>query len=159
MRLVVFSDTHGNFAAMQKIVKRNGNADLFVFLGDGLTEYEKIKAHYIDNNFVCVKGNCDYSKEIPESDVYTLPNGQKMFMAHGDKWNVRSSADKIYEKARDEGCQFAFYGHTHCRHVEKKGNVLILNPGSAGQPRDDKPPCYCWVEITPYGVLYNFVDL
>ena len=35
MRIIVFSDTHGNYSAMHKIFKRNGDADLFIFLGDG----------------------------------------------------------------------------------------------------------------------------
>lgn len=32
MRIIVFSDTHGNYSAMHKIFKRNGDADLFIFL-------------------------------------------------------------------------------------------------------------------------------
>ena len=44
MRIVVFSDTHGNFSAMHKIFKRNGNADLFIFLGDGEIELAQLGA-------------------------------------------------------------------------------------------------------------------
>ena len=116
MRIIVFSDTHGNFAAMHKIIKRNGDADLFIFLGDGLSEFRKLKSHYLDNNMICVKGNCDFDKELPESMVYVLPDGKRMFLAHGDKWGVNFSVENIYEKAKEEECQFALFGHTHKRY-------------------------------------------
>ncbi|MBP1534451.1 MAG: metallophosphoesterase [Ruminococcus sp.] len=159
MRIVIFSDTHGNYAAMHKIIKRNGDADLFVFLGDGLSEFKKLKAHYIDCKMIAVKGNCDFDPDLPDHMVYELPNGKRMFLAHGDKWSVRTSVDAIYEKARELDCQFAFFGHTHVRYYEQRGNILILNPGSAGQPRDDKPACYAWLEITSTGIIYNHVNL
>ncbi|MBQ8967326.1 MAG: metallophosphoesterase [Ruminococcus sp.] len=159
MRIVVFSDTHGNYAAMHKIIKRNGDADLFIFLGDGLSEFRKLRAHYLDDNMICVKGNCDYDKDVPESMVYVLPDGKRMFLAHGDKWGVNFSVERIYEKAKEEECQFALFGHTHKRFYEQRGNMMILNPGSAGQPRDGKPACYAWLDVTPMGVIYNHVDL
>ncbi len=159
MRIVIFSDTHGNFSAMHKIMKHNGNADLFIFLGDGLTEFRRLRSHYIDSKMVAVKGNCDLDPELPDSNIYKLPDGRKIFYTHGDKWNVRFSIDKLYLKAKEEGCAFLLFGHTHCRYAEKRDNMLILNPGSAGLPRDGKPACYAWIDISYSGDIYNFVDL
>lgn len=159
MRIVVFSDTHGNYAAMHKIIKRNGDADLFVFLGDGLSEFNKLRAHYLDNNMICVRGNCDYDKDVPESMIYVLPDGKRMLLAHGDKWGVNFSIERLYEKAKEEECQFLLFGHTHKRFYEQRGNMMILNPGSAGQPRDDKPACYAWLDVSPMGVIHNHVNL
>ena len=35
MRIVLMSDSHGNYAAINNIVKRNLSADIFIHLGDG----------------------------------------------------------------------------------------------------------------------------
>lgn len=159
MRIVVFSDTHDNFSAMHKIFKRNGDADLFIFLGDGEKDLAKLRRQYIDSTIISVAGNCDPCSSAPESSVYTLPDGKKIFYTHGHKWGVRFSVDRLFFKAKEEGCDFAFYGHTHCRYAEMRDGVLILNPGSAGCPRDGKPAGYAWVDVTDSGIVYNHVDL
>lgn len=159
MRIVIFSDTHGNFSAMHKIFKRNGNADLFIFLGDGEKDLAPLKKIYLDKKIISVSGNCDVCGSTPLSDIYTLPDGKKIFFTHGHKFNVRFSVDRLFFKAKEENCSFAFFGHTHCRYAEMRDGVLILNPGSAGCPRDGKPACYAWVDITDSGIIYNHVDL
>ncbi len=35
MRIIVMSDTHGNFSAIEKIIEKNISADMFIHLGDG----------------------------------------------------------------------------------------------------------------------------
>lgn len=159
MRIVVFSDTHGNYSAMHKIFKRNGDAGLFVFLGDGEPELERLRIQYIDSNIVSVAGNCDTCSAKPVSSVYDIGGGKKIFFTHGHKWGVRSSVDRLFFKAKEEGCSFAFFGHTHCRYAEMRDGILILNPGSAGCPRDGKPASYAWVDVTDKGVVWNHVDL
>lgn len=161
MRIIVFSDTHGNYAAAQKIFKRNGNADLFIFLGDGMAEFNRLKAHYIDYKTISVKGNCDFMPGMAEHAVYDIPGpgDRKIFLTHGDRWGVRVSPTMLHNKAREEGCCIALFGHTHIRHAEWRNGILLLNPGSAGQPRDGKPACYAWIDVTPMGIVYNHVDL
>ena len=159
MRIIVFSDTHGNFSAMHKIIKRNGDADLFMFLGDGATEFLNLKAHYLDTNMVWVKGNCDFAPDVAHSSIYELPDGRRIFYTHGDKWGVNWSLDRLFEKAKAERCDLVFYGHTHVRHAETREGILLLNPGSAGSPRDGLPACYAWVDVTDQGIAYNHVKL
>lgn len=50
MRIIVFSDTHGNYSAMHKIFKRNGDADLFIFLGDGERDLDSLRVQYLDKD-------------------------------------------------------------------------------------------------------------
>ena len=47
MRIIVYSDTHGKFSAHAEILKRNEDADAFIFLGDGEREFEKMKKELI----------------------------------------------------------------------------------------------------------------
>ena len=43
MKIIVMSDSHGSYAAVQSIMDRTADADMFIFLGDGEREVEKRK--------------------------------------------------------------------------------------------------------------------
>ena len=143
MRIIVFSDTHGNYSAMHKIFKRNGDADLFIFLGDGERDLDSLRVQYLDKKIVNVSGNCDFASLTPENDIYMTDNGIKIFY-----------------KAKEIGAQIALFGHTHCRYYAYEEGIHILNPGSAGQPRDGKPASYAYIDITKDGGIFcSHVDL
>ena len=78
MRIIVFSDTHGNYSAMHKIFKRNGDADLFIFLGDGERDLDSLRVQYLDKKIVNVSGNCDFASLTPENDIYMTDDGIKI---------------------------------------------------------------------------------
>lgn len=42
---------------------------------------------------------------------------------------------KLAEKAKELGCLFAFYGHTHVAKYEQIGGIHVINPGSISQSR------------------------
>lgn len=159
MRLIVFSDTHGNFSAMHKIFKRNSGADHFIFLGDGLDELEDIKALYPDKKILSVSGNCDFGAMRPSADVAVL-GGLKIFYTHGHRFDVKFSTGKLRAKANELGAKIVLYGHTHCRHYEyTQEGIYILNPGSAAQPRDGLNASYAFIDITRSGIMCAHVDL
>lgn len=112
MRIIVFSDTHGNYSAMHKIFKRNGDADLFIFLGDGERDLDSLKVQYLDKKIVNVSGNCDFASLTPENDIYMTDDGIKIFFTHGHKWGVKYSTDRLFYKAKEIGAQIALFGHT-----------------------------------------------
>lgn len=160
LRIIVFSDTHGNYSAMHKIFKRNGDADLFIFLGDGERDLDSLRVQYLDKKIVNVSGNCDFASLTPENDIYMTDNGIKIFFTHGHKWGVKYSTDMLFYKAKEIGAQIALFGHTHCRYYAYEEGVHILNPGSAGAPRDGKPASYAYIDITKDGGIFcSHVDL
>ena len=159
MIIAVFSDTHGNFSAMHKIFKRNNSADCFVFLGDGLDELEDIKAIYPEKKILSVSGNCDFGSFTKTSDIYMTPSGLKIFFTHGHRWAVKYTTDKLLEQAKNINAQIVLFGHTHCRYYEYVDGVHILNPGSAGNPRDFMPASYAYIDITDQGIFCAHVDL
>ena len=67
MRVVVFSDTHGNGVAIDKIIERNKDVREFIFLGDGMREIENAQVKYPDKNFHIVAGNCDSNSMSPNT--------------------------------------------------------------------------------------------
>lgn len=158
MRIIVYSDTHGSFSAHAKIFERNQDADGFIFLGDGERELDKIKTLYPDKTVLNVAGNCDYCSMSPNSDIY-MANDVKLLFTHGHSWGVKFSLDRLYYKAKEIGAKIVLFGHTHCRYYSYEDGVYILNPGSASLPRDGKPKCYAFIDITDKGIMCSHVDL
>lgn len=157
LRVIVFSDTHGNLSAASSIIEAHKFSDHFIFLGDGLEEINVLKTKYPDKNFYCVAGNCDKRTE-PTTKVIELFN-TKIFMTHGHLYNVRESHELLLRNAIREGATIILYGHTHCRYFKQQNGLYIINPGSASQPKDDLPPCYAFIDITPCGISCAHVDV
>ena len=159
MRLIAFSDTHGNLASADRIFALNPACDHFFFLGDGLDELEVIKAKYPDKKIYSVLGNCDKPGTAPAAAIVELFR-TKIYMTHGHLCSVRDSTEQLIANAKKEGATIILFGHTHCRYLEQEnGGLLILNPGSAAQPKDHLPPAYAFIDITPCGISCVHVDL
>ena len=158
-RVVAFSDTHGSFRAMNRIFKKNGNADLFIFLGDGEKELEQIKKLYPQKNIISVAGNCDLDPDIPDSLVYTVPDGRKIFCTHGHEYGIYTSFDKVCYAAQEHGAEVILFGHTHERYYSYSDGLYIINPGSAASPRDGLAPSYAFLDFTETGILCSHVEV
>ncbi len=157
MRIVVFSDTHGNFAAADSIFTKNKICDHFIFLGDGMEEMEHLKKIYPEKKIYCVCGNCDRSDEPPSRTIEIFKT--KMFMTHGHFHKVNETTDLLISRAKEEGASVILFGHTHKRLYEYTKGFHILNPGSAAQPKDHLPPGYAIIDLTPCGINFMHVDL
>jgi hypothetical protein len=158
MRLVVFSDTHGNFRAAREIVERNQDVYTFIFLGDGEREIDKLRIVYPEKVILNVAGNCDYSSFTPNSDLYNAGNVKVLF-THGHRFGVKYGTEQLLSKAHDVGAKVALFGHTHERFYQYAEGIHLLNPGSASCPRDGKAPSYAFVDITPKGIMCSHVEL
>ncbi len=158
MRIVVFSDTHGNFSSMKRVFERNEDVNTFIFLGDGELELDKIRMSYPDKKILNVAGNCDMASMSLENDIF-IAGDVKIFFTHGHNIGVKVSTDKLYYKAKEVGVNIALFGHTHCRYYEYADGIHLLNPGSAGLPRDGKPKSYAYIDITKAGIVCNHVNL
>lgn len=153
------SDSHGNYNALEKIVIRNLNADLFIHLGDGQRELELISDNFPQKNFRHVKGNCDLASLSPAHLSIRLTESVLLFAAHGHTLNVKYSLEGIINSAQQSNAAIAAFGHTHCGFLSYQNGLHIINPGSASVPRDGKPPSYAFVDITDAGIAANIVYL
>ena len=56
----------------------------------------------------------------------------KLFCAHGHKYTVSLTPDRLCLAARLAGCKIALYGHTHRRALTRGqfGTATVFNPGS-----------------------------
>ena len=158
MRIIVYSDTHGNLAAHMEIFKRNEDADAFIFLGDGERELDKMRALYPNKKILHVAGNCDWGSMTPDWDIF-MANGVKILFTHGHTAGVKYSLDRLCYRAMEVGAKIVLFGHTHCRYYEYHDGLHILNPGSASLPRDSKGKSYAFIDILDSGIVCNHVDL
>lgn len=124
-RIVILSDTHGNYAGIEKLLPIINENDFLFHLGDhdfDLKAFEReIKA-----KIYSVKGNCDGGGD----DLLLEIDGVKILLTHGDRYGVKSSLYKLTLRAKELGVKAVFYGHTHVSNVEEIDGVVYFNPGS-----------------------------
>ena len=160
MRIIVISDTHGNFSNLENILLRNADADWFIHLGDGERELDRfiIENPVYERKVIHVAGNCDYNS-LSHND-FILPAAYcKIFATHGHNYHVKMSLEPLKTTAKEKGCNIILYGHTHSRFMHQENGLYIMNPGSASCPRDGYPPSFGTIDISLYGVVMNIADV
>ncbi len=158
MKILVMSDSHGNFRILDHIMK-NYHADLYFHLGDGERELNRIYQMYPDKKIEHIAGNCDFASLSPDELLFTPDNKNTVFAVHGHQYGVKHTLEALREYAVSRGANIILYGHTHSRYTEYRDGVYIMNPGSVSIPRDGKKPSFGIVDITPKGIVMNIVDL
>ncbi len=129
MLIGLISDTHGLLrpAALEELE----DSDLIVHTGDVgrkdiLDELRGLAP------LIAVRGNIDrdpWAARLPESELLEV-DGKKLFVLHdlgALKTGLVDDVDAV------------IYGHSHAARIHRQGEVLYINPGSAG-PRRFKLP-------------------
>jgi len=159
MKIIVFSDSHGNSYNLTKVIEKHKNADFFIHLGDGEREMENIKKMYPNLKFYCVAGNCDYNAIYPLELIINADFNIKIFATHGHRYYVKYSLEAIKSTALENSCNIALYGHSHERFYSFEDGLYIMNPGSISCPRDSNKPSYGLIDISKAGIMMNIVDV
>lgn len=158
MRAVVFSDSHGNFSAMEQIVSKHLNdTALFIFLGDGLRDTEDIISVYPQINLRAVCGNCDFFPTAPDYDEVTF-GGKRIFFTHGHIFGVKDSFFRAISRAKSINADILLLGHTHTPYNSYENGLYVMNPGSLRSGAFGKQT-YGIIDISPSGVLTNIVEI
>lgn len=133
MIIAVVSDTHGIVLPVAYSLQRN-KVDIVLHLGDYASDAKKIE-QITGMEIYAVAGNCDdNSKDVPEELVLEIRR-KKFFLTHGHNYDVDNGIDKIVEKAKEVGADYALFGHTHVHIRERVDGITVLNPGSTTLPR------------------------
>ena len=133
MIIAVVSDTHGIVLPVAYSLQRN-KVDIVLHLGDYASDAKKIE-QITRMEIYAVAGNCDEnSKDVPEELVLEIRR-KKFFLTHGHNYDVDNGIDKIVEKAKEVGADYALFGHTHVHIRERVDGITVLNPGSTTLPR------------------------
>ncbi len=159
MRILVISDTHGDLRTLTRIVEENQNADYILHLGDCEEECRALLADKpeLASRFLRVKGNNDFGSSTPLFATLRVSPQHKIFFTHGHKYGVYYGTEQLVQTAKENHCDIALFGHTHCSMCAYTDGVYVMNPGSASYPRDGRDPSYGYVDIVDGGVMTNVV--
>ena len=165
MKLGLVSDIHCNIQGLDRALELMNGVDQVLCLGDSIYEYRfsnEVIARLIEIDAPTIQGNHEenflgplgerarardgndpelmewlstqpYRREIDYDD-------KKVLMVHSTPWEPRGAY--IYRHSPDlqrfgeADADFVFFGHTHQQVVAHVGDLLIVNPGSAGDARD-----------------------
>lgn len=146
MRILVTSDSHRSVTRLRRILELHKEADMLVFLGDGLSDLELVQSAFGEKPIVTVRGNNDFYYRSPDETTFTA-DGKTVFCAHGHTCYVKYGRERLLSTAAEQKADIVLYGHTHEPFVGYENGVHILCPGAvcAGD--------YGIVDITKAGVM------
>lgn len=161
MKLFIASDIHGSAFYCRKLLDtyEKEGAQRMILLGDILyhgprndlpKEYAPKEVIRMLNEkkheIYAVRGNCEAEVdqmvlEFPVlADYMLLFAGERaVYATHGHVYNEEHLPPM---KPGD----VLLHGHTHVLRAEKKGDIIILNPGSVSIPKEGNPPTYAVLE-------------
>lgn len=154
-KVLIVSDTHGELYNFDTAYKRT-KPDLVLHLGDVEWQEEEIRS-MCSCPVKIVKGNCDYGHSLATDDMFDL-GLHRVWMTHGDKYNVKYDTDFIIRMAKERGCDVVLFGHTHVPEETIKDGIIALNPGSLTFPRQaERVPTYIVLDVDKKGnFTYKF---
>lgn len=130
MKLLVFSDSHGNTAKMIDVVRRE-EPDQLLHLGDVVRDTRALTEQFPHLPLACVCGNCDGRSDLPPERLLTF-GGKKVLMCHGHTYGVKCGIGGAVAAARQMGADVLLFGHTHEAFCDLLGELWVMNPGSIG---------------------------
>lgn len=157
MRVVVISDSHGRGSIVDRIIRREQQADVIIFLGDVTSDIEDFTHEYTDKRFLIVSGNCDRFSSYPYSTVAEI-DSVKIFITHGHTLGVKGGTEALSMAARQSDCRIALYGHTHIPNIKYEDGLYIVNPGSCARSRDGGNS-YAVIDIRDNGILPTIIRI
>lgn len=128
MKILVFSDSHGEKKRMVTIVAKE-KPNLILHLGDYEEDTDGL---FGDIRVLKVKGNCDYNSAEEETRRFDLGD-VKIFMTHGHRYRVKTGLNMLTEAALATGANLILFGHTHQAYLQKYHEYTIMNPGTPSQ--------------------------
>lgn len=146
MRLLVFSDSHGQYLPMKKAIEAQPDAEAIIFLGDGHRDFEYCKSFIKEKPIYAVKGNNDFHCDYPLRQIICEGN-TNIYITHGHYEYVKSSSAGLLAKAKENNCKIALYGHTHIQRSDYYDGIYVFCPGALYNDE------YGVIDITDNGII------
>lgn len=153
MKILVVSDSHGDFKTFNKLVQSQTKAEVVLFLGDGAEEFSDLKMLYPEKMFIGVKGNNDWGSSLPMYEERVI-EGKKIFMTHGHAFGVKYGLTELESEGRKRGADIVLFGHTHQAYVKYENGMYMMNPGSIRRYEST----YGVIDIQNGDILINTAD-
>nr|WP_321513498.1 YfcE family phosphodiesterase [uncultured Pseudodesulfovibrio sp.] len=136
MIIAVISDTHmGSVPSWLDDVYSTwlASADVLVHCGD-ITSFDTWSYFMQHDNFLCVRGNCDWDPQLADMLRPTLSlklGTLTVGVTHG--WGPRPKVPVAVARSFGPEYDLVCYGHTHARDWSVVEGVQLVNPGSLGE--------------------------
>jgi putative phosphoesterase len=176
MRIGIVSDIHGNARALERALLAMGTIDELWCLGDCINEFRfsnEVVALLRERATCAIRGNHEEvfygpTGERARTARWIEPDllewlgrrpsrlelsraGRQVLIVHSTPWppggDYVCAHDRSFRRFADVPADIVLYGHTHRAVVQRAGEVLVVNPGSTGEPRlvEDRWVCSCAV--------------
>lgn len=130
MKIIVFSDSHGNSANMISAV-RVESPDLLIHCGDGALDMRTVRRAFPNLQIKNVRGNCDHNDTSPMTEKFTV-EGKKFFVVHGHEHSAERGgiSHELTVAALENDADIVLNGHTHMPVIEEGFGFMYMNPGT-----------------------------
>lgn len=156
MKILVVSDSHGQSKDLLRL-KEKYEQETVAMIHCGDSELKSNDPAL--ENFIYVRGNCDWEQSFPNEVVKDLL-GFRFFITHGHLYNIRMTLQNLSYKAEEVQANIALFGHSHIAGSEMGSDgVLYINPGSILLPRGGEEKTYAILEIEKRQVKVQFYDV
>ena len=155
MRILVVSDTHGDFYSLKRALDAQPTAEVIIHCGDGAEQYQYLKQVYHAKTVIGVRGNCDWTSKLPPAETVEV-GGKTIFITHGHLYQAKFTFAKMVYAAREQNADILLFGHTHQAVTDYIDGLYLMNPGSCS----GYYATYGTIDITDKGdVVTNIVRL
>lgn len=191
MKVGIVSDIHCNIEGLRHGLQQMGRVDELFCAGDSVFQYRwsnevvgllrELGAHMVLGNHEETILSPDGARAIASPKVdqdlvawmrtrpYRLEmevGGRKIMMTHASPWEpwdeYHYPDEPIWAQAAAFDYDAVFVGHTHFKMAKRFGDVLVINPGSAGDPRDwrngHQLSCAVWDTTNDDVIFYDYPD-
>jgi putative phosphoesterase len=191
VRVGIVSDIHCNVPGLERALELMGDVDELLCAGDVVFQFRwsnEVVEILRDRGARVVLGNheetllsrdgeralsrpgirmdlVEWLREQPYR-LELVIDGKRVLMTHGSPWEpwkeYHYPHESIWSRAATLDTDVLVVGHTHFKMAQRFGNVLVLNPGSAGDPRDSRNDfqlsCAVWDTTTDEVTFYDYRD-
>ena len=144
MKILLVSDSHGDYGSLDRLYKMYPNMDLYLHAGDSEQDEWSLKP------FISVRGNCDHYYDFPNYLLIPSPVGN-IYVQHTP--HVSKSV------INEHNVKIVIHGHTHTRRHERISGILYVNPGAISFARDKYNGSYAILTIENNDIEVKFYTL
>lgn len=128
MRILLISDTHGNYPFALRACDMAEPIDAVIHMGDGVADAELL-SRILDIPVIGMAGNCDLGSRAPRELLWECL-GKRLLLTHGDRYFVKKGLSRLEQQGIENKVDAVLFGHTHQAVVITLSGMLFVNPGA-----------------------------
>jgi len=155
MKIIIMSDTHGNYPLALRACEMAEPVDAIIHLGDGAEDVQLLEA-VLSQPVISVAGNCDSRSTAPREFLWET-GGKRVLLVHGDRYGVKNDLSRLEQRGLQMAADAVFYGHSHHALVTNLSGMLFVNPGTLMD--SETPTTFAILEITSEGMSVRLMNI